>query len=191
MGCHFLPKRSSKPRDWTQVSLSLIYHLSHQGRALGRHKTLVLKYASGNVSPFSLSWNDIKAWADISPKQSLGGPRKQTRAIFWCGDPTSCYFSENQVLPFSSNLYAYDVLWSQGAHYCSVTQSCPTLFDSMNCSPPGSSVHWIFQARILEWVTISFSRGSSWLKDQTHVSCIGRRVLYHWATRKVCSLIGF
>ena len=46
-------------------------------------------------------------------------------------------------------------------------QSCLTLCDSMDCSPPGSSVHGISQARILEWVAISFSSRSSWLKDQT------------------------
>ena len=45
----------------------------------------------------------------------------------------------------------------------------------MDCSPPGSSVHGILQARILEWVAISFSRGSSWPRDQTWVSCtVGR-----------------
>ena len=49
----------------------------------------------------------------------------------------------------------------------------------------GSSVHGISQAGILEWVAISFSRGSSWPRDQTHascVSCIGRQILYHWVT---------
>ena len=46
-------------------------------------------------------------------------------------------------------------------------------------SPPGSSVHGILQARTLEWTAISFSRGSSWPRDQSHVSCIGRWVLYH------------
>ena len=50
----------------------------------------------------------------------------------------------------------------------------------MDCSLPGSSVHGILQAKILEWVAISFSRGSSWPRDQTRVSCIGRRILYHW-----------
>ena len=48
--------------------------------------------------------------------------------------------------------------------------SCPTLCDPMDCSPPGSSVHGIFQARILEWVAISFSRVSSQPRDQTRVS---------------------
>ena len=48
-------------------------------------------------------------------------------------------------------------------------QSCPTLCDPMDCSPPGSSVHGTSQARILEWVVISFSRGSSQPRDQTLV----------------------
>ena len=55
----------------------------------------------------------------------------------------------------------------------------------MDCSPPGASVHGIFQARILEWVAISSSRGSSRPRDQTWVSCDSRnsrRILYHWAT---------
>ena len=51
-----------------------------------------------------------------------------------------------------------------------VTQSCPTLWDSMDCSPPGSSVHGIFQARILEWVAISYSRYVLW-----NVSDIGSK----------------
>ena len=68
---------------------------------------------------------------------------------------------------------------------CSVAQLCLTLCDPMDCSLPGSSVHGIFQARILKWVAISFSRGSSQPKDQTHVSWLsffGRHVLYHWVT---------
>ena len=58
------------------------------------------------------------------------------------------------------------------------------LCDPMDCSSPGSSAHGILQARILEWVAISFSRGSSQSRDQTHVfcgSCIGRSIPHHWA----------
>ena len=51
----------------------------------------------------------------------------------------------------------------------------------MDCNPPGSSVHGIFQARILEWTAISSSRGSSLPRNWTHISCIGRQILYHWA----------
>ena len=64
-----------------------------------------------------------------------------------------------------------------------VTQSCLTLCDTMDCSLPGSSVHGIFWARVLEWVAISFSKGSSWPRNQTRVShIIGRRFTV-WATR--------
>ena len=52
----------------------------------------------------------------------------------------------------------------------------------MDFSPPGSSVCGISQAIILEWVAVSFSMGSSWLRDWLYVSCIGRRILYHWAS---------
>ena len=64
-------------------------------------------------------------------------------------------------------------------------QLCLTLCDPMDCSLPGSSVHGIFQGRILERVAISFSRGSSQPRDRIHVSCIsciGRLILYHWDT---------
>ena len=67
---------------------------------------------------------------------------------------------------------------------CLVAQSCLTLCDPMDCSPPGSSVLGISQVRILEWVAISSSRGSSWPRDQTILSCIGRWILYHWANRE-------
>ena len=60
-----------------------------------------------------------------------------------------------------------------------VAQSYPTLCNPMDCSPPGSSIAGILQARILEWVAISFSRESSRLRDRTHVSYIGTWVLYH------------
>ena len=54
----------------------------------------------------------------------------------------------------------------------------------MDCSLAGSSAHGIFQLRILEWVAISCSRGPSWPRDQCRISCIGRWVLYHWATKE-------
>ena len=62
-----------------------------------------------------------------------------------------------------------------------VAQSCLTLCDPVDCSPPGFSVHGILQARILEWVTISFSRGSSQPRDRTQVSRIGGRRFNLWA----------
>ena len=58
-------------------------------------------------------------------------------------------------------------------------QSCPTLCDPVDCSPPGSSVHGILQAGILQWVSISSPRGSPRPRDQACVFCTGRQVLYH------------
>ena len=54
----------------------------------------------------------------------------------------------------------------------------------MDSSPPGSCVPGISQAKIPEWVAIPFSRRSSWPRDRTHISCIGKQSLYHWATRE-------
>ena len=61
------------------------------------------------------------------------------------------------------------ITW-EAVQFSSVAQSCPTLWDSMSCIPAGSSGHGILQARILEWVAISFFRGSSRPRDRTHVS---------------------
>ena len=63
-----------------------------------------------------------------------------------------------------------------------VAQLCPTVYNPMDCSPPGSSVHGIFRARILEWVAVFFSRESSQPRDGTRISCvssIGKQILYH------------
>ena len=79
--------------------------------------------------------------------------------------------------------YGYTPELQQLGGCCLVAKSC--LFcDPMDCSPPGSSVRGISQTRILERTVISFSRGPSWPWDQTQISCIGRWVLYHWATKE-------
>ena len=67
---------------------------------------------------------------------------------------------------------------------CLVAKSCMTLCDPMDYSLPDSSVHGISQAGTLEWVAVSFPRGSSWPRDQTRVSCIGKQILDCWATRE-------
>ena len=65
-----------------------------------------------------------------------------------------------------------------------VAQSCRTLCDPVDCSLPGSSLHGLLQARVLEWVVISFSKGSSQPRDRTWVSCIAGRRFNLWATRE-------
>ena len=74
----------------------------------------------------------------------------------------------------------YDNLFPSGMH-AKLFQSYPTVCDPMGCSLPGSSIHGIPQARILEWVAMPSSKGSSWPRDRTHVfwvSCIGRWVFW-------------
>ena len=75
--------------------------------------------------------------------------------------------------------------------YTQSPQSCLTLWDTVDCGPPGSSVHGIFQARILERVAISSTRRSSGPRVQTHVSCvscIADRFFTHWAIREALQI---
>ena len=76
--------------------------------------------------------------------------------------------------------YAYYHIWIKVL----VAQLYLILCDPMDCSPSGFSVHGIFQARILEWVSISFSRGSSQSKDQTWVSCTASWFFTVWVTKE-------
>ena len=70
-----------------------------------------------------------------------------------------------------------------------VAQSCPTLCNPMDCSPPGSSIHGILQARVLEWAAIPFSGGSSPPRDRTPISCIASGFFAIWATRETQSFL--
>ena len=89
---------------------------------------------------------------------------------FW-----SAFFTDSGV---------YDLSWEIHCVCVLVTQSCPTLCEPLDCIPPGFYVHGILQARILEWIGIPFSRGSSHPRHQTQISCIIARFFTIWATRK-------
>ena len=82
------------------------------------------------------------------------------------------YFTVYLDIEILFYLSHFPILFSLIVLHCSVAQACPTLYNPMDCSPPGSSAHGIFQARTLQWGAISYSRESSWLRDQTWVSCI-------------------
>ena len=73
------------------------------------------------------------------------------------------------ILPWAYSRYTDACMCAKLLHLCW------TLRDAMDCSLPDSSVHGILQARIVEWVAIPFSRRSSWLRDQTQVSCFAGR----------------
>ena len=97
---------------------------------------------------------------------------------------------------FMLNVWEFQKYWISSAIYyllwvSEVTQLCPTLRDPVDCSLPGSSVHGILQARVVEWVAISFFRGSSWPRDWTWVSHIGGRHFNLWDTREALLLIKY
>ena len=97
------------------------------------------------------------------------------RSLFiWKSVPALCICSNPN---FSQSL-------ADAREHAKSLQLCPTLCDSMDYSPPGSSVHGISQARILEWVNSSSARGSSWPRDGTLSLLLGRQIVYHWATRE-------
>ena len=101
-------------------------------------------------------------------------------AILWTS-PTSSRF---QVF-VPAVLFCFLITGWSKAKQSEVSQLCPTLCDPMDCSLPCSSIHGIFQARVLEWVAISFSRGSSLPRDWTLVFHTVGKCFTFWATREV------
>ena len=94
------------------------------------------------------------------------------------GDATEARKSWGSVLPQSFRGSVTFVV----RHLVTVSTLCLTLYDPVDCSLPCSSVHGISQARVLEWVAISLSRGPSRLRGRTCISCIGWWTFYCWAT---------
>ena len=99
----------------------------------------------------------------------------------WDDFPSPCLLFSTSVPCFFfqsvSTTYLFYYVWKVKAL---VAQSCLTLYEPMDCSPPGFPVHRVLQARVLEWVAMLSSRGSSWPRDGTHISyasCVGRQVL--------------
>ena len=138
--------------------------------------------------PFSLSWSNLSRGGI---KWNQDWYRKNAEAV--------CYFSLswlclsfvfllifkvilNFFIFWTINPYLLFSSFDLSVHLlsCSVTQSCPTLCNPMDCSLPGSSVHGIFQARMLEWIAIPFSRGSSQPRDWTQITYIAGRFFIIW-----------
>ena len=175
--------RQGQRKTGTQVSrISLQYSFS----CLTPHVSLISKHIRKLVLKVELKEGLTNEFVPSFPPCWV--------SLYWPGNKGDslnplllCAFSPSRSFP----LFWNKMLWKRDSRkgpvrvVCSVTQLWPTLCDSMDRSPPESSVHEIFQARILEWVAISYSRGSSRPRDQTCISsgsCIGRQILYHWAT---------
>ena len=105
-------------------------------------------------------------------------------SLWWgvCSRLSPWLVNGHPLLGFTSS--PLSVWWWWGFNHYVISHSC----DHMDCSSPGSSVHGILQVGILESVAISFSRGSSWLRNRTWVSCIADRFFTNWAKREAPSL---
>ena len=107
----------------------------------------------------------------------------------WCHPTISSsvvpFSSCPQSFPASGSFQMNQIFWAPKKEMCMlVAQLCLTLYNPMDYSPSGSSVNEILQARILEWIAIPFSGGSSRPRDQTQFSCIAGRFFIIWATRE-------
>ena len=122
----------------------------------------------------------------IQPSHPLWSPSPPAFNLSQHHSLFKCISSSHQV----AKVLAFQ-LQHQWSDLSEVAQLCPTLCNPMDCSLPGSSVHGIFQARVLEWIAISFSRGSSLPRDRTRVSRIVDRRFTVWATREYSGLISF
>ena len=94
------------------------------------------------------------------------------------GGYNGLFYKNKIILQVWYVMRKYEMKWSE------VAQSCPALCDPIDCGLSGSSIHGIFQARILEWVAISFSTGFSRPSNQTQVYCIAGRCFTIWGTRE-------
>ena len=176
MACHFFSRGSSPSRDQTLISYISCFgslSLAPPGKPLSIRDP---NSSPRDWTPIPLHWEygflitgppgksqdkflAVRDWRNVERLQILGWPK----SLFRFSIPS--YKNRNELFV--------------------LIQSRLTLCNPMDCSTPGSSVPGIFQARILEWVAISSSKGSSSPRDWTLISCgsgIGRQILYHWAT---------
>ena len=134
----------------------------------------------------------ILKWVAISFFRASSWPKNQTHIsctagrFFTAKPPGKPHYSMPHAMHTALYVYVYV---SYECMLAQLLESCVTPCDPMDCSPPGSSIHRILQARILEWVAISFSRGSSWPRDWTWVSHIAGRCFNLWATREAHIII--
>ena len=144
---------------------------------------LTVVAASATYCPPLCPPENSKRKGTVSRESLPGLAEKWHDSLGWQRDFPTLHLQSVCLKSLASNL-ALTLSKSWSSCCCLVLKLHLTLCDPMNCSLPGSSVHGISQARILEWIAISFSRESSWPRDWTLISCIGRQIVYQWATKE-------
>ena len=169
---------SFQPRDQTWVSwfVGRFFTTEPPGKPHGASRLnspaqLFLNFLTANIFPMAWKLESVKQHSvRILPPTLF--------AQFPPRPPSNHFYLRLSFLNVSVPIQANKIIHSESE----VVQLCPTLCDPMDGSLPGSTVHGIFQARMLEWAATSFSRGSSQPRDQTQVSCIADRGFTVWAT---------
>ena len=152
--------------------------LQHRPEVLS-HFSHVTSWTIAHQAPLSMGFSRQEYWSGLPcpPPGDLPDPGIMSTSLWGLPALAGRFFTTGTIWKV---LYLHLIQVNTSA----VTQSCPTLCNPMDCSLPGSSIHGVFQARVLEWVAISFSRASSQLRDQTRVSHIAGRRFTIWATRE-------
>ena len=165
------------------------------------HSPELIQFSEVKVSKYLLSVPHMScacAWAYGTNIQSIQNKEKlvcnllltkseHESNLCWRANVQCVYASlcMHALLWLHACMCVFHICWKcMCVSVCLVTQLYPTVCDPMDCRPPSSSVHEILQAKILEWVAISFSRGSSWPRVQIQISYITGRFFTMWATRK-------
>ena len=169
--------------------------IMHFYRTLGRFLCFTLKkkkkYSDHLDTSKTLSQNCSQGI--LKPLHwALGDPPASLIPLFLSASHNTWLTGYSQQITVNrkqSNQQKYRVTVGYAVLCCLIAKSCLTDCEPVDCRPPGSSVHETPQARILEWVAISSSRASSWPRDRTHISCIGRQILYHWGTREAHAIL--
>ena len=179
-----------KHQGFLQNTPGLSARLRHQAK----EKPIQGGKLEGTKKPMTLAGSEHTGTWDNSRQGAAKGMERSKTWFFWA----VCRCLPNQEIRSIKEGHPQQrqnplglLLWAEAASVSSqiadslvgqsksekreVVQSCPTLWDTLDCSPPGSSVHGTLQLRILEWVAVPFSRGSSQLQDQTQVFCTAGR----------------
>ena len=170
--CQRFPQRLGFPWKYNNPWLQL-HPLTEAMLLLFSHWVVsdsVTPWTVTHQAPLSMGFPRQLEWVDITFSRGSSWPRDQT-CMSCFGRQIPCHWATGEIDK------AIERKESE------VAQSCLTLCEPMDCSLPGSSVHGIFQARVREWVAISFSRGSSQPRDQTRISRTAGRRFTVWATR--------
>ena len=150
-----------------------------------RRSFLPVLWTRGSAFSFCTGLCKLCSWPCLSHSHSPISPSLPRCFLLKCveGIKTTSCFPCFPPLPICLSALLGFFHWSD-PFLVFDTQLCLTLCGPMGCSPLNSSVHGILQARILEWVAIPFSRGSSQHRDWTQVSCIAGRFFTIWAARE-------